>query len=256
MVFHLIKEQIMHKNVVYQDWGIIDYQMAWKKQESIFRAIIRFKKEERARSINEAGKAVFDANPLSAPDYLIFCQHPHVFTLGRSGKASHLLLDENGLAERNAGYYVINRGGDITYHGPGQLLCYPILDLDHFYTDIHLFFRMLEEAVIRTLADYNLTAGRYPGYTGVWFDADNENARKVAALGLRCSNWVTMHGLSLNVNTDLSYFKDIVPCGIADKSVTSMAAELGHNVDMEEVQQRLCAHITGLFEMKLIDESN
>ena len=186
------------------------------------------------------------------PNNLIFCEHPHVYTLGKSGKPGHLLLNESGLKEKKAAFYFINRGGDITYHGPGQLVCYPILDLDNFFTDIHLYLRTLEEAVILTLADYGLNAGRYPGYTGVWFDADNEKARKICALGVRCSRWVTMHGLALNVNTDLEYFKNIVPCGINDKDVTSMQRELGELVDMNEVRKILRHHISVLFDMEMV----
>jgi lipoyl(octanoyl) transferase len=152
---------------------------------------------------------------------------PACLYLGKSGHAENLLLDEQGLKDKEATYYQINRGGDITYHGPGQIVGYPILDLDNFFTDIHLYLRTLEEAVILTLADYGLNAGRYPGYTGVWFDADNDRARKICALGVRCSRWVTMHGFAFNVNVDLDYFKNIVPCGIDDKAVTSMQAELG-----------------------------
>jgi lipoyl(octanoyl) transferase len=175
-----------------------------------------------------------------------------VYTLGKSGKPENLLLNEQGLLEKQATYYKINRGGDITYHGPGQIVGYPILDLDHFFTDIHLYLRTLEEAVILTLADYGLSAGRYPGYTGVWLDADNEKARKICAMGVRCSRWVTMHGFAFNVNTDLNYFKNIVPCGIDDKDVTSMQRELGFVIDIAEVKAKLKNHIAALFGMELI----
>ena len=186
------------------------------------------------------------------PNYLVFCEHPHVYTRGKSGKPEHLLLDEQGLKEKNATYYHINRGGDITYHGPGQLVGYPIIDLDNFFTDIHLYLRTLEQAVINMLADYGLTAGRYPGYTGVWFDADNGHARKICAMGGRCSRWVTMHGLALNGKTKLDYIKNIMPCGIDDKAVTSMQAELGGPVDMAEVKQNLKRHISVVFGMEMI----
>jgi len=189
---------------------------------------------------------------IPTPNYLIFCEHPHVYTLGKSGKSEHLLLDEKGLKEKHATYYPINRGGDITYHGPGQIVSYPILDLDNFFTDIHLYLRTLEEAVILTLADYGLKAGRYPGYTGVWFDADNDRARKICALGVRCSRWVTMHGLAFNINTELDYFKNIVPCGIDDKDVTSMQRELGQVVDIIEVKEILKHHISVLFGMEIL----
>ena len=215
---------MQNKKVEVQDWGLIDYKTAWDKQEAIFADTIAIKTEIRNRqpALN-TGEPTEDITP----NYLIFCEHPHVYTLGKSGKSENLLLDEAGLLEKQASFYPINRGGDITYHGPGQLVCYPILDLDNFFTDIHLYLRTLEEAVILTLADYGLTAGRYPGYTGVWFDADNERARKICALGVRCSRWVTMHGLALNVNPNLDYFGNIVPCGIDDKAVTSMQEELG-----------------------------
>jgi lipoyl(octanoyl) transferase len=239
-----------NKKVTVVDWGLIDYKEAWDKQEALFAETVKIKIELRQKQV-AAGDVEDDEDTLT-PNYLIFCQHPHVYTLGKSGKPEHLLLDENGLKEKNAVYYPINRGGDITYHGPGQLVCYPIIDLDNFFTDIHLYLRTLEEAVILTLADYGLKAGRYPGYTGVWFDADNENARKICALGVRCSRWVTMHGLAFNINTNLDYFKNIIPCGIDDKAVTSMQQELGREIDFNEVQKILQHHISVLFDMELM----
>ncbi|PTQ99423.1 lipoyl(octanoyl) transferase [Mucilaginibacter yixingensis] len=239
-----------NKQVQYQDWGLIDYKEAWDKQEALFADTVKIKTEQRNRQLALADDVPVENEP--TPNYLVFCEHPHVYTLGKSGKANNLLLDEQGLQEKHATYYHINRGGDITYHGPGQLVGYPILDLDNFFTDIHLYLRTLEEAVINTLADYGLKAGRYEGYTGVWFDADNDKARKICAMGVRCSRWVTMHGLALNVNADLDYFNNIVPCGIDDKAVTSIQAELGRPVDMEEVKQILSHHISVLFGMKLI----
>lgn len=227
--------------VKFIDWGLTDYQEAWDKQEVLFNETVALKTKNRTENTT-----------LPTPDYLVFCEHPHVYTLGKSGKAENLLLDEAGLIAKQATYYKINRGGDITYHGPGQIVGYPILDLDHFFTDIHLYLRTLEEAVILTLADYGITAGRYPGYTGVWLDADNEKARKICAMGVRCSRWVTMHGFAFNVNTDLAYFKNIVPCGIDDKDVTSMQRELGKALDMEEVKSKLKNHIAQLFKMELI----
>jgi lipoyl(octanoyl) transferase len=238
-----------NKQVIVQDWGLIDYKQAWDRQEAIFADTIKLKIRRRELETAVAGDA--EPEEIITPNYLIFCQHPHVYTLGKSGKAEHLLLDEEGLKEKEAVYYPINRGGDITYHGPGQLVCYPILDLDNFFTDIHLYLRTLEEAIILTLADYVLQAGRYPGYTGVWFDGDNERARKICAMGVRCSRWVTMHGLALNVNTKLDYFKNIVPCGIDDKAVTSMQQELGREIDLKEVQQILQQHISVLFNMEM-----
>ena len=237
-----------NKRVTYEDWGLLDYKQAWDRQETLFNNTVRQKIKIR----NSDGKSGSVDGDISTSNYLIFCEHPHVYTLGKSGKPKHLLLDEGALKEKNAAYYPINRGGDITYHGPGQLVSYPILDLDNFITDIHLYLRTLEEAVIFTLADFGLKAGRYPGYTGVWFDADNEKARKICAMGVRCSRWVTMHGLALNVNPDLTYFKNIIPCGIDDKAVTSMQKELGHNVNMDEVKKILKHHISVLFEMALV----
>jgi lipoyl(octanoyl) transferase len=241
-----------NKQVFFEDWGLTDYQEAWNRQEAIFGETVKLKSEIRNRQVAALAGADDNADEIITPNYLIFCEHPHVYTLGKSGKPEHLLLDEQGLKEKQAVYYPINRGGDITYHGPGQIVGYPILDLDNFFTDIHLYLRTLEEAVILTLADYGLTAGRYPGYTGVWFDADNERARKICAMGVRCSRWVTMHGLAMNVNTDLSYFKNIVPCGIDDKAVTSLQQELGRPVDINETKQILKKHISVLFGMEII----
>ncbi|OOQ58491.1 lipoyl(octanoyl) transferase LipB [Mucilaginibacter pedocola] len=240
-----------NKKVILQDWGLTDYKVAWERQEKLFGETVKLKTEIRNRQTLVAAGDAPAEEPLT-PNYLVFCEHPHVYTLGKSGKPEHLLLDEKGLKEKEAVYYPINRGGDITYHGPGQLVSYPILDLDNFFTDIHLYLRTLEEAIILTLAEYGLTAGRYPGYTGVWFDADNEKARKICAMGVRCSRWVTMHGLALNVNANLSYFKNIVPCGIDDKAVTSMQQELGHEVNLKDVQQILTKHIFVLFGMEAV----
>lgn len=228
----------MNKVVKFIDWGLTDYQDAWDRQEAIFNQIVALK-----------GKNRTENTEIETPNYLIFNEHAHVYTLGKSGKPENLLLDEQGLKDKQATYYKINRGGDITYHGPGQIVGYPILDLDNFFTDIHLYLRTLEEAVILTLADYGIAAGRYDGFTGVWLDADNERARKICALGVRCSRWVTMHGFAFNVNADLDYFKNIVPCGIDDKDVTSMQRELGYELDMEEVKTKLKNHIAELFKM-------
>lgn len=230
----------MNKTVIFQDWGIMDYQDAWNRQETLFAEVVAQK---------SANRVADTASPTT--NYLVFTEHPHVYTLGKSGRPENLLLDESGLQERHASFYSINRGGDITYHGPGQLVGYPILDLDNFFTDIHLYLRTLEEAVIRTLADYGITAGRYPGFTGVWLDADNARARKICALGVRASRWVTMHGFALNVNTELGYFGNIVPCGIDDKDVTSLQRELGAPQDMETVKVRLRNHIADLFGMEI-----
>lgn len=230
----------MNKKVEFVDWGLVDYQEAWDRQDAVFSKTVALKTANRTNNTH-----------LETPNYLIFCEHPHVYTLGKSGHPENLLLDENGLKEKQATYYKINRGGDITYHGPGQIVGYPILDLDNFFTDIHLYLRTLEEAVILTLKDYGIEAGRYPGYTGVWLDADNDKARKICALGVRCSRWVTMHGFAFNVNTDLNYFRNIVPCGIDDKDVTSMERELGTVQNIDEVKQTLKQHIAALFQMEL-----
>lgn len=231
----------MNKKVYFQDWGVLDYQEAWEKQEVLFKEIIAAKMANRTNQTD-----------LPTDNYLVFVEHPHVYTLGKSGKPDHLLLDDKELEEKQASYYKINRGGDITYHGPGQLVGYPILDLDNFFTDIHLYLRTLEEAVILTLDEYGIVGGRVDGFTGVWLDADKEGARKICALGVRSSRWVTMHGFALNVNANLDYFSNIVPCGIEDKSVTSMDKELGTTVIMEEVKAKLKAHLASLFKMDLV----
>ena len=240
-----------NKRVFFQDWGLTDYKEAWDRQEALFGQTVELKTKIRNRKITSEGDEYSEEDELT-PNYLIFCEHPHVYTLGKSGKPEHLLLDEKGLKEKNAVFHPINRGGDITYHGPGQIVGYPILDLDNFFTDIHLYLRTLEEAVILTMADYGLKGDRYPGYTGVWLDSDNENARKICAMGVRCSRWVTMHGFAFNINTDLDYFKNIVPCGIDDKAVTSMQKELGKKADIEDIKNKLKHHISVLFDMEIV----
>ncbi len=231
----------MNKMVKLIDWELIDYKKAWDQQEVLFKELVDTKLLE--REFAPTDKTVLK-------NTLIFCEHPHVYTLGKSGDVANLLLDEQGLKEANAVFYPINRGGDITYHGPGQLVVYPIFDLEQFFTDIHRYLRTLEEAIINTLAEYGIVAGRYEGYTGVWLDADNDKARKICAMGVRCSRWVTMHGLAFNVNSDLNYFKNIIPCGIDDKDVTSMERELGRKVDMDEVKEKLKIHLAELFEFE------
>jgi lipoyl(octanoyl) transferase len=183
----------------------------------------------------------------------LFVEHPHVYTLGKSGDVSHLLINEYQLEEKKATYYKTNRGGDITYHGPGQLVGYPILDLDHFFTDIDKYLRLLEETIIRTLDEYGIKAGRSKGETGVWLEEDNIfKARKICAMGVRCSRWVTMHGWGFNVNSNLNYFSNIVPCGIHNKAVTSLNKELGQDVDMNEIKEKLKKHFSALFGCELI----
>jgi lipoyl(octanoyl) transferase len=238
---------LINKQVHFRDLGLIDYQEAWDYQEKIFAEALALKTQNRSLPDNEK---------VRTSNYLLFCQHPHVYTLGKSGKESHLLLSEADLGEKGARYYRINRGGDITYHGPGQLVGYPILDLDNFFTDIHLYMRTLEEAIILTLADFGVLAGRIKGLTGVWIDFEAQlDPRKICALGVKASRWVTMHGFALNVNTDLSYFENIVPCGIEDKAVTSLARELGRTVPIEEVSEILKTHLIHLFQMELKSEA-
>lgn len=229
--------------VQYQHLGLVDYQQAWDYQTQLFQQILDQKTENRSRTPEAQ---------VSTSNFLLFCQHPHVYTLGRNGKFENLLYSPEQLSEIGATYYHSNRGGDITYHGPGQLVVYPVLDLENFFTDIHKYMRLLEEAIIRTLADYNLDAGRISGLTGVWLDHETQqNPRKICAMGVKTSRWATMHGLALNVNTDLSYFEHIVPCGIDDKAVTSLAAELGSSQPLVDVEVKLLKHLADLFGMQL-----
>jgi lipoyl(octanoyl) transferase len=238
-VISMITTTLQHKHVTVRDLGLVDYQAAWDEQERLFADTVSRKIANRARPADEQ---------LPTPNYLLFCEHPHVYTLGKSGDESHLLANDDFLKQIGATYHRINRGGDITYHGPGQLVGYPILDLDNFFTDIHRYMRLLEEAVVLTLSDFGVAAGRIPGLTGVWLD-DEKGPRKICAMGVKASRWVTMHGFALNVNTDLSYFSHIVPCGIADKAVTSMQQELGRAVFMPDVTQRVEGHLFDLFGM-------
>ena len=234
--------------VVFHDLGLIDYKEAWDYQEKLFKETVDLK---------SANKKSLTGEVIQTSNYLLFCEHPHVYTLGKSGSQDHLLINSEALKNKNATFYKINRGGDITYHGPGQIVGYPILDLDHFFTDIHKYLRFLEEAVILTLAGYGIEAGRYPAYTGVWLDGDNPlRARKICAMGVRCSRWVTMHGFAFNVNTNLDYFDYIVPCGIKDKQVTSLEIELGKKIAVEEVKEKLKNHLAQLFQMEFVDEQS
>ena len=234
------------QTVTFQDLGEIDFKQAWDLQESLLAETVRQKVENRTLET---------AQHFPPRHYLLFCEHPHVFTLGKSGAEAHLLADEQKLEEIGATYYKINRGGDITYHGPGQLVGYPIFDLDHFFNDIHKYLRFLEESVILTLADYGIVAGRLPGLTGVWLDGDDPiKARKICAFGVRCSRWVTMHGFAFNINNDLSYFNKIVPCGITDKGVTSLSKELGREINMNEVKSKVLFHMQTLFEFEVVKE--
>jgi lipoyl(octanoyl) transferase len=229
----------MNKIIIFQDLGLIDYQEAWNYQEKCFAETVDIKIKNRA---------LLPENQETTPNYLIFCQHPHVYTLGKSGKQEHLLLDEQGLDEKEAHFYKINRGGDITYHGPGQLVGYPIFDLENFFTDIHKYMRTLEEAIILTLAHFGIDSGRIDGLTGVWIACETQNPRKICAMGVKSSRWVTMHGFALNVNTNLDYFSNIVPCGIDDKAVTSMEKELNKNINLQEVSDILRDKLIQLFQ--------
>ena len=234
----------MNKKAQFIHLGLIDYQKAWDYQADVFNGILAVKTLNRSRA----------ADAQTATDnYVIFCEHPHVFTLGKSGNESNLLIPKEDLPGIQATYYHINRGGDITYHGPGQIVGYPVIDMENFFTDIHRYMRVMEEAVIQTLAEFGITAGRIPGLTGVWIDIENPaRARKICALGVKTSRWVTMHGFALNVNTDLHYFDYIVPCGIAEKSVTSMERELGRKQDMLLVETILKEKIRLQFGMEWI----
>ena len=222
--------------VTYKNLGLIDYKEAWDLQETLFADNIQRKIDKR--------KGI---ETKETENFALFCQHPHVYTLGKSGDAGHLLLNEAELETEHATFYKINRGGDITYHGPGQLVVYPILDLELFFTDIGKYMRYLEEAVIQTLAEYEIIGGRVDGLTGVWIDFEGKNPRKICALGVKCSRWVTMHGIGFNVNSDLNYFNHIVPCGIEDKGVTSMQQELGGALDFDEVSAILKEKLANQF---------
>lgn len=230
---------IINKNIEFTDLGLVDYQKAWDLQEKLLAENV---------AIKIANRNLSETEQKLTNNHLIFCEHPHVYTLGKSGKEEHLLLNNSELGDKNATFYKTNRGGDITYHGPGQLVGYPILDLENFFTDIHQYMRYLEEAIIKTCDYFGLNAGRIHGLTGVWLDFDGgPKPRKICAMGVKTSRWITMHGFALNVNTNLEYFGNIVPCGIDDKSVTSLQLELGREVDMKEVKNVLFNSLKDLF---------
>ena len=224
------------KKVHLQDLGTKDYKATWDYQEELFDSIIQIKRKNRNEKLN-----------LETPNYFLFVEHPHVYTLGKSGDLNNLLLNEKQLKEKDIAFYKINRGGDITYHGYGQIVGYPILDLENFFTDIHKYMRFLEEVIIRTLAEYGLKTERSKGETGVWLDVDTPFARKICAMGVRSSRWVTMHGFALNVNINLGYFDHIIPCGIRGKAVTSLEAELGKKIDEAEVKEKILHHFAEVF---------
>jgi len=235
----------MNKKVALQDLGFKDYKDTWDYQEDLFKAIVDTKVKNRRE----------DAN-LETQNYFLFVEHPHVYTLGKSGDLSNLLLNEDQLKAKGATFYKINRGGDITYHGPGQIVGYPILDLENFFTDIHKYLRFLEEMIILTLEEYGLKSERSPGETGVWLDVGTPFARKICAMGVRASRWVTMHGFALNVNADLGYFDNIIPCGIRGKAVSSLNVELGvEKVNEQEVKEKLLKHFSKLFEAEFLVNS-
>jgi len=231
------------KIVHFEDLGLIDFQSAWNFQTEKFNEIVQRKLDNRILPLSEQK---------TQEHWLLFCEHPHVYTLGRNGKEEHLLLNEQGLVDKNAEFVKINRGGDITYHGPGQIVGYPLLDLDDFFTDIGRYIRYLEEMIIRTLAEYHIESGRIAGQSGVWLDADNSKARKICAVGVHLSRWTTMHGFAFNVYTNLDYFSNIVPCGISDKAVTSLEKELGHKLDVAEVKSKVLKHFQELFEVDFL----
>ncbi len=231
-----------NKNIIFKDLGMMDYKDCWNYQEELFNSIIQQK---------IANRDLPEEKQTPTKNYLLFVEHPHVYTLGKSGDEKNLLVNDSQLQQKQATYYKINRGGDITYHGPGQLVAYPILDLDNFFTDIHKYLRLLEETIIKTLAEYGIKAGRSKGETGVWLDEENSKARKICAFGVRCSRWVTMHGWGFNVNADLDYFNNIIPCGINDKAVTSLHSELGKKVDMNEIKEKLKKNFAEIFEAQL-----
>ncbi len=233
----------INRKTIFADLGLIEYTHAWDYQASLFEKILAVKKSNRNLPADEQQRT---------ENFLLFCEHPHVYTLGKSGDENNLKIKKEDLHSIQATYQHTNRGGDITYHGPGQIVGYPILDLENFFTDIHKYMRLLEEAVILTLKNYGITGGRIPGLTGVWLDADHEHARKICALGVKSSRWVTMHGLAFNVYTDLRYFDYIIPCGITDKEVTSLHKELGFTPDMREVKEILKENIIRLFDLEVV----
>ena len=231
----------MNKQIIVKDLGHKDYKETWDYQESLFEEIVELKRKNRAENTE-----------VPTPNYFLFVEHPHVYTLGKSGHIENLLIDEAALAKKGASFYKINRGGDITYHGPGQIVGYPIIDLENFFTDIHKYLRSLEEVIIRTLADYGIKGERSEGETGVWLDVGTPFARKICAMGVRASRWVTMHGFALNVNTDLGYFDNIIPCGIRGKAVTSLNVELSkEKVDTEEVKIYILKHFEEIFKVTI-----
>lgn len=238
-----------NKKILLQDLGNKDYKETWDYQEELFKQIVDLKIQNR-KAIQQDGHT--EPVEVPTPNFFLFVEHPHVYTLGKSGDFSNLLLSEKQLEAKGATFYKINRGGDITYHGPGQIVGYPILDLENFFTDIHKYLRLLEEAIILTLAEYDIIGTRSDGETGVWLGVVTPFARKICAMGVRASRWVTMHGFALNVNADLGYFDNIIPCGIKGKAVTSMHAELNAVVDEKLVKEKILKHFSALFESEFV----
>ncbi|MGM0612425.1 MAG: lipoyl(octanoyl) transferase LipB [Bacteroidota bacterium] len=231
----------MSFNVIYQNLKDIDYKKAWEYQETCFNRVMSFKKDK--------------TNPLpgNAEGYMLFCEHPHVYTLGKNGEQNNLLISDEFLRSINATYYKIDRGGDITYHGPGQIVGYPIIDLERFGLGLKKYIESLEEAIINVLKEYNIQAGRLNGATGVWLDPDeNGKARKICAIGVKASRFITMHGFAFNVNTNLDYFNHINPCGFVDKGITSMEKELGQKIDYPEVLEKTKKHLAEVLNMSLV----
>ncbi len=229
----------MNKKIDLKDLDLKDYQETWEYQSELLQEIVAIKTANRKQEFTK-----------QTPNYFLFVEHPHVYTLGKRGDLSNLLLNEQQLKDKGATFYKINRGGDITYHGPGQIVGYPILDLENFFTDIHKYLRLLEEVIILTIAEYGLKGERSKGETGVWLDVGTPFARKICAMGIRSSRWVTMHGFALNVNTDLGYFDNIIPCGIRGKAVASMQSELGKKIPQEEVKEKILKHFKEVFEVE------
>ncbi len=235
----------MGKHMQIEDLGLKDYKETWEYQEFLFQKILQIKSSNRNEKLS-----------CETPNFFLFVEHPHVYTLGKSGHIENLLISEEKLKSIDAKFYKINRGGDITYHGPGQIVGYPILDLENFFTDIHKYMRFLEEMIILTLAEYNIKAERSQGETGVWIDVGTPFARKICAMGVRASRWITMHGFALNVNTDLGYFDNMIPCGIKGKAVTSLNVELGKpEISLEEVKEKLLKHFLVLFEAEINEKT-
>jgi lipoyl(octanoyl) transferase len=235
---------LQNKKIIFQDLGLIDYKVCWDYQEKLFNEIIQQKISNRYLP---------EEKQIPTNNFLLFVEHPHVYTLGKSGDESNLLLNEKQLEEKKSSFYKINRGGDITYHGPGQIVAYPIIDMDNFFTDIHKYLRLLEETIIVTLKEYGIEGNRSKGETGVWLESENKlRARKICAMGVRCSRWVTMHGWGFNVNADLNYFNNIIPCGINDKAVTSLNKELGQEINIPEIKEKLIINFAKLFEAEII----